>query len=205
MVAKLYPHDFKLRDKSLQALKRHKAAATYFTEDGEEILGMEVLKLVALREHLRQRRAGRRLTVRGVRESDVLDLDPAVVKREWARAVRDYVAALVFVRDRCGAVRPGVLPSRTMLLPIANALSSGRRSGWREDLERFFWVSCFEQTYGQGANTQAVADAGRLGLGRSTQPRYLKRSGTSPAHYSMNCCSTGVLATRCLSGVSCVS
>jgi hypothetical protein len=122
---------------------------------------MEVLKLVALREHLRQRRTETRpYSVRGVRESDVMDLDPRIIKRGWAAAVKDYVAALKFARDRCGAVRPAVLPARAMLLPMADSLASGKsRYGWLPDLERWFWASCFDQTYAQGANTQAIADA----------------------------------------------
>jgi hypothetical protein len=165
MVARMFPYGFRLRDEHEAALAKHPNTLGAFDIDG-----MEILKVVALREHLRQKRArqqrGRRapaISVRGVRESDVLELEPKVVKRDWAKAVKEYAKALDFARDSCGVVRGGLLPAPSMVLPLADALSGGRaRSGWRDDLERWFWTACFAQTYSQGANTQAVSDTESL-------------------------------------------
>jgi hypothetical protein len=160
MVARLYPHDFKLRDKWEEARAKNDEFAALEISDG-----IEILKVIALREHLRQREADQRpLTVKGVRESDVLSLPADVVIGNWSAAVEAYVAAIRFVRSRCGVIRRNLLPSSTLLLPFADVLAPDRakRAGLEDDLTRFFWATAFGQTYAQGANTQAVTDARAL-------------------------------------------
>jgi hypothetical protein len=48
-----------------------------------------------------------------------------------------------------------------MLLPLADALAreGKRRPNLEKDLERWFWMTTFAQSYAQGVNTQAVSDA----------------------------------------------
>jgi hypothetical protein len=159
MVARLYPYDFKLRDKWEEARAEHDQFDDLGIEDG-----VEVLKVIALREHMQQREAGIKLTVKGVRESDVLALAPQTVIDHWTDAVAALASAIDFVREECGAIRKGLMPSSTMLLPLAHMLSPAKpqRADLRADLTRWFWATSFEQTYAQGANTQAVADARTL-------------------------------------------
>lgn len=166
MVARLYPYDFKLRDEWEAA----RANCDQFDDLGIED-GVEVLKVIALREHMRQRDANIKLTVKGVRESDVLALAPQTVIDQWADAVQALANAIDFVGSECGAIRKGLMPSSAMLLPLAHMLAPGsaQREGLRADLVRWFWATSFAQTYAQGANTQAVADTRILSAWQADQ------------------------------------
>jgi hypothetical protein len=161
MVARLYPYAFKLRDKWDDTRATHDILGEYGYDIDD---GIEVLKLIALREHIRQRDSGLKVTVKGIRESDVLLLTPELVIASWDTAVKAYIAAMEFVKSRCGVIRPQLMPSRTMLQPLADILAPDRpqRGDLKDDLERWFWRTAFAQTYSQGANTQAVADARTL-------------------------------------------
>jgi hypothetical protein len=160
MIARLYPYDFKLRDEWDAA----RLATTEFSTFGLEADdGVEILKCIALSEHIRQRSGRGKITVKGIRESDVLALSPAAVIQGWKEAVDGYAAALRFVREHCGVIRPSLLPSFAMLHPIAHLLmQAGQREHFERDLERWFWAAGFRQTYSQGANTQAISDARAL-------------------------------------------
>jgi hypothetical protein len=156
MVAKLFPHGFFLRDEWQAVLDRHEGFGRF------RIDGLEALRLIALREHLRQRDAEQRISVKGIRQSDVLNLTPDVVKAEWEGATEALQKALDFFLER-GVVRRQLIPAPAMLLPLADILWSGStRPGFEMDLQRWFWASAFSQTYAQGANTQVVADARAL-------------------------------------------
>jgi hypothetical protein len=161
MVARLYPYDFRLRDKWDDARATHDVFGEYGYDIDE---GIEILKVIALREHMRQRESGVKMTVKGVRESDVLTLSAELVIASWDVAVQAYVAAMEFIKERCGAIRAGLIPSSTVLLPLSDLLAPDRpqRGDLNDDLERWFWATSFSQTYSQGANTQAVADARAL-------------------------------------------
>lgn len=161
MVARLYPYDFKLRDKWDDARATHDIFGEYGYDIDE---GIEILKLIALREHMRQRESGLKITIKGIRESDVLALAPETVIAGWDTTVQAYVAAMEFVKARCGVIRAQLMPSSTMLQPLADILAPDRaqRGDLRDDLERWFWATAFAQMYSQGANTQAVADARAL-------------------------------------------
>lgn len=151
MVARMYPHGFKLRDEWEEA--------RYIYDSLEEMTGLEVLQLIALREHIGAPRG----SVKGIRQSDVLQLEPGTIMRDWNRAVAALDRAVKFMAD-CGAVRWNLIPSATMLIPLADALWDGSVPGTRrEQLRRWFWGAVLNQTYAQGANTQAVADAQDLG------------------------------------------
>lgn len=159
MVARLYPHGFQLRSKWEDALAAHPDFEDLGIEEG-----VDVLKVIALREHMLQREAGIKRTVKGIRESDVLSLPAATVIAQWDVAVQSMIAALRFVREECGVIRSGLMPSAAMLYPLADALAPDRpqREGLRDDLGRWFWATAFSQTYAQGANTRAVSDAQAL-------------------------------------------
>lgn len=162
MVAKLYPKEFNLREQWDAARAEHEPLQFFRTS------GIEVLKVVAIEEHLRQKNAGEKLTVKGVRESDILSVNSDTVISRWKWAVDAYVAALKFLRTQCGASSPVLVPSETMVLPLALAIgaSGGTRAGFEDDLRRWFWCATFAQTYAQGANTQAVSDARALNAWR---------------------------------------
>jgi hypothetical protein len=153
MVARMYPRNFDLRREWKDAQDSHEDLRAFGVD------GMELLRLIALLELLREVRVNtmpRR--VKGIRQGDVLALDAEVVKREWATAVAAYVSALQLVRERCGVVNQEILPSPTMLLPIASTLAQDSDKGPRI-AARFFWAAGLTQSYSQGANTRAVKDA----------------------------------------------
>jgi hypothetical protein len=156
MVARLYPHDFRLKDKWESAQAEHGEFDRAGIDDG-----VDILKVIALQEHIRQRDTGVKRTVKGVRESDVLSVAAETVIAQWDKAVAAFVNALRFVEDDCGVIRPGLMPSAAMVHPISALLAPDmpEREGLREDLKHWFWASTFAQTYSQAANTRAVSDA----------------------------------------------
>jgi hypothetical protein len=159
MVARLYPFKFHLRDEWDKARDKYEEFKEFGVDDG-----VEILKVIALRERLRQQQSGVRVTVKGVRESDVLELEASLVKGDWNAAVTAYVAAIRFVKNECGVIRRALMPSMTMLLPLAEVLAPDRkrRRSYSADLKKWFWATCFMQTYAQGANTQATRDSKEL-------------------------------------------
>jgi hypothetical protein len=158
MVARLYPYEFKLRDKWEEAIAQHPILSPY--EDG----GLELLKLIALRRYISDQSSGTKSKVKGVKQSDVLALDPDTVKREWEVVVNAYADGLLFLRDRCGVAKPNLLPQPSVPLTIGYFFASDfkKRKGFEKDLERWYWASCFKQSYAQGANTQVLADVKAL-------------------------------------------
>ncbi len=179
MVAILYPHKFNLRRKWEAAKDAYPILETY------DVAGVEILKVIALREHLKQRTeldAGkiRKLTVRGVRQSDVLALSPKLVIRDWTKALKAYSQALELIRQDCGAIRRKIVPQHTMLLPIADSLF-GRKAALsaagRRKVARWFWAVSFQRLYARGANTRAITDAQLL-------RQWLGRGGTTPDEIS---------------------
>jgi hypothetical protein len=159
MVAKLYPFEFRLRDEWLAAQRRFSTLRTF------KVDGVDILKAIALREHLRQIDTGTSpLTVKGVRESDVISLDAMSVKAGWESAVVAYHRALRFLRDECGVATAALMPAKTMALPLSAVFdrTPKPRDSTRRHLRRWFWSSCALQTYAQGANTQCVRDAREL-------------------------------------------
>jgi hypothetical protein len=158
LVARLYPFDFKLRD------KWDDARATYPELVHFEVDGLEVLKLIALRRWSKETSAGLTPTVKGVKQSDVLMLEADTVKMDWDVAVEAYVDALRFLRTEGGVTCPGLLPQPSLPLTIGffMAPDQGQRHGFTKDLRRWYWATCFKQTYAQGANTQVLRDVKSL-------------------------------------------
>lgn len=180
MVAILFPHGrFNLR-KKWEAAKSAKPILEEYS-----IPGLEILKVIALREHLRQRVATEeeklhKMSVHGIRQSDVLALDPKLVIKEWSKAVKAYVQALTFVRDECGAIRKKIIPQLTMLLPIADVMygrSKPPSAAIQKKVGQWFWAVSFQRLYSRGANTRAVTDARIL-------RNWLARSAATPEEIS---------------------
>lgn len=153
MVARLFPQNFRLRDEWDEAKKRYPRLETFNAE------GIDVLRLIALREHL-----SGKTKVKGIRQSDVLNLDPKTVIADWTKAVDGLHRAIEFVDEQLGARSEALVPSWTMLLPLADALwePGAYRTNWKADLTRWAWITALGNFYAQGANTQAVADAKAL-------------------------------------------
>lgn len=185
MVARLYPEGFKLRDKWDEAQADHPENLGGFGLAS----GIDILKLVALWAHLDER--DKRQTtpedqkpppfrVNGVRDSDVLEVDPGYVIAHWNKAVVAYSNAVNFVRDKCGAVRSNLVPSAAMLISLADALREGSPgAAFAKRLEQWFWTSTLHQTYSQGANTRAVSDAIELrawAISKEAKPEVVKRN-----------------------------
>lgn len=168
MVAVMWPHGFKLRSEWENALK------TYPILDSWNIRGLEILRLIALREHSRGAPK-----VAGIRQSDILEVAPAVIKREWASAVKAFARALEFSRDECGVLRKNLMPNVTMWVPLADVLwgSTAKRGSPRySKIVRWFWAACFTRQYARGANTKAVSDAEWLRA-------WLQRQRKDPTEY----------------------
>jgi hypothetical protein len=186
MVAIMYPHRFKLRDRWDAAKSEHPILERF------KVAPIEILRLIALREHLRQKKAGTSpQTVKGVRQSDVLEVKPAVVKREWAKAARAYARALGIAESSFGMIRERVVPSEAQVLPLADAVyEKAIRAGSaaHKRLDRWFWAAIFSRQYARAANTRAVSDAEMLRswikTGRS-EPRYIKEFKISPDDFSL--------------------
>lgn len=160
MVAIMYPHDFKLRDRWNEAVAANPILGRF------EVAPIEILRLIALREHLRQKeRRTSPQTVKGVRQSDVLEVKPATVKTDWSNAVVAYVRALVLAESSWGVIRKRIVPAEAQLLPLADALygaSVRKGSAKSRKLSRWFWAAIFSRQYARAANTRAVSDAEAL-------------------------------------------
>lgn len=154
MVARLYPHDFNLVDRWQEAWETQPFLRAF------DVDGLEILRLIALRLAVEMRRAGRSEGPRGIRGGDVLKLEPAVVKNTWNWAINAYTSALEFLQRECGVCGLQLLPSETMVLPVALSLAQGKVA--EPTTRRFFWSAALTQAYAQGANTQAVRDAREL-------------------------------------------
>jgi hypothetical protein len=158
LVSLMLPENFKLRPQSVKANER-------FAKVGNtsKVKGMEIPKLIALNETVRQRKKNGDITVAGIREDDVLDLVEAEAGRlskDWDGSVKAYAKALEFLRDECGGTHSNLLPQDAMILTVAVALARPRpRKEFRQDLIRWVWASFFTQAYAQGVNTRAVSDA----------------------------------------------
>jgi hypothetical protein len=102
--------------------------------------------------------------IKGIRQSDVLELRPDVVIQNWNDAARVYAETLHFLQQRCGVAKPYLLPAETIAITLGYVFWD--RNQWPnhadESLCRWFWATVFTQSYAQGANTQAITDAKAL-------------------------------------------
>jgi hypothetical protein len=144
MVARVYEPNWNLRDEWDQAKDDYPILDEFLQTDG-----MPLLQVVALRE------------VSNVRQSAVLDMNPAVVRRDWPPCVQAMNAALQFLRDRCGVTDPEWLPYQVMLVGLS-ALFMAQRRPSDDDLQRWFWRRSFTLHFDAAANTRIVSDYNAL-------------------------------------------
>ena len=167
MVARLYPHKFRLKDRWTEACDMYPEAM----EDpenvpkkyrGDRISGIDILKLIALWETI-QLSGTKSNAPRGVRESDVLLLSERSVIDNWDRACASLDRAIRFVKEHCGVARWNLLPSKVMLFPIADALTKGDPDpDLTEKLKRWFWGATMKSLYATSTSTQPISDTDEL-------------------------------------------
>jgi hypothetical protein len=150
MVAILYPHGFHLGEQWFAAQEKFPLLKAM------DISGLEVLKILALRQRDAPENAARgKRAVSGVRQRDVLNIPPDFVREQWPAAVQNYSDALAFSQRNLGVVGAGWIPSEAMMLTLAYRL-------WHQadpaDIIRWWWRAVLTQRYAQGANTQVVTD-----------------------------------------------
>lgn len=157
MVAVLYPHDFNLRDEWESAVLEFPLLKAF------EVDGIELLKLIAIWSRRIQQSSGGRVTVRGVRQGDVLAIPPHDVKISWRRAIESYVAALSLLTESLGVVHPSLSPPQAMVLTMAALMDvGGETTAPVEFVERWYWWNIRSQSYAQGANTRVISDVDRM-------------------------------------------
>lgn len=147
MVAVAYPHGLNLRADWDYALSQRPVFGEFAAK------GIEVLKLIALwnRSEPGNRRARQ---VSGVRQKDVLALDPHDVIEGWPRALDAYQNALEFAK-RMGVRDSASLPPKAMMLTLAYLLNARKSDG---RIERWYWNAIARQSYAQGANTRVLTE-----------------------------------------------
>lgn len=157
MVAVLYPQGFNLREAWEEALLEFTTLRDF------EIDGVEILKLIALWTRRDQQISGERITVRGVRQGDVLAVPPQEVKRNWRRALVSFNRALQTLRN-FGVSHPCISPPGAMILALAAFNDpNGVTSLKKQDVSIWFWSAIRDQSYSQGANTRVIADVDQAG------------------------------------------
>lgn len=157
MVAVLYPHKFKLRDRWEDALLENPILRHF------DVDGIELLKLIAIWVRRKQQNEGVRITVRGVRQGDVLAMHPGEVKRNWDRALTSYVDAIYFLKGSLGVVHPSLAPPQAMILALAAFMDPNLETTVSEgEVIKWYWENIRSQSYSQGANTRVVADVDRV-------------------------------------------
>lgn len=143
LVAKLYPTSFNLRDEWDRAKSEHDLISKFDPD------GLEIIKLAAL---LIRAREGKNFA-RGVRQGDVLSLEPRLVSQYWHQAVELYEESLRAVAQ-FGVTSSAMVPSWSMILGAAACLISPEPRILRD-----WWLSRLrQQTFAQAANTRIVAD-----------------------------------------------
>jgi hypothetical protein len=155
MVAMLYPTGFHLRDKWQEAQTENDLTSLF------EVDAVEVLKLTALL--IRQSKG--RSASRGVRQGDLLDIDPPLITRFWDSGVELYERALNEARDSFGVCCSDVVPSWGMILGLAAWYVRGDKRRDSKAVRNWFWGTVFAQTYAQAANTTIVSDFDQIAEG----------------------------------------
>ncbi len=169
MVAKTFTEQWNLRDRWDAALAESAHFASFFGDDG-----IAALQVVALTH------SG------GVRQSDVLSLDPDVVRRNWDEAVVALDHALSVVVEHCGVANPGWLPYQGLLLTLAGVAREHRDLSLHLDLIRaWFFSRTFGLSYEVAANTVTIREVDTLNqaihAGMTRLPMAMSREVVSTA------------------------
>jgi hypothetical protein len=120
-------------------------------DDGLAEDGMPMLQAIALR------------LVGDVRQSAVLDLEPAVIVDQWQAAVEAVGSAIQFMRVSCGVTRPDWLPYRAMLITLSAVAMDHDLGSHATVVEQWFWTRAFSLRFEAAANTQTGREYVLLG------------------------------------------
>lgn len=155
VVASQYSPEYSLRDR-WNELRDSQKVLNDFSVDGIEPLKLLALRYMHSRVGVEFRTSSRR-PVAGVRQRDVLNLPPEVIRKYWEPTVLQYADTLRFLREHAGVSDSNSLPSKALVLTL---------SYWRAEhvpdalLSHWYWRAIATQRYSQGANTQVVSDTG---------------------------------------------
>lgn len=152
MVAALRRDDFLLRERWEEAKVELKDLERF------KVSGIEILKLIALWQRRQDRGnllkpSGRK--VKGIRQRDVLNLEPEFVVESWSRAVGAYANALDYMQRKLGVRGFADVASWAMVLTLAHSIDDGQDDA---SIRTWYWDAIATQSYAQGANTRVLMD-----------------------------------------------
>jgi len=143
LVAKLYPSGFHLKEE-WDLLKEENVILREMDVDG-----LELIKLISLisRKSLGSEHSS------GVRQGDILKLQPDLISELWHDAARSYISALNEVKE-LGVISPSLVPSWSMIL------LAGAKDFFDLDFDFYaWWKYCIlHQTFAQAANTRVISE-----------------------------------------------
>jgi hypothetical protein len=151
-VAILYPSGFNLKK------AWHESKGLYDSFHSFEVDPLEVLKLSAL---LIRAEFGKQAAP-GVRQGDLLSINPKYLIETWSAAAELYDRALTFGKTRLGWFVRDVVPNQAIVLGLAMGISSNLPLS---ALTSWYWGSAFTQAFSQAANTRIVADTDAMASG----------------------------------------
>lgn len=137
MVARTFKDGWNLRDRWDAALAEFELFPTFFGDNG-----LAALQLIALKHGA------------GVRQSDVLSLEAAKVRKHWDKTLVALDRAVNALYEHCGVLQAGWLPYPGLLLTLAGvSMSLGDLERHRKKVRRWFFSRVFGQRYEVAANT----------------------------------------------------
>ena len=143
LVARCFPQGMNLRD-MLEAALDH-ASIRRFDATGEGLASTALPRIIALKDKESARRA------------DLLELDPATVKKYWPYAVDALEQALELLSRRYGCCGEQFIPLVDMVAPMAVIIASEKFKHTHEHLarlDRWYWRSVFSQYYVSSTETK---------------------------------------------------
>jgi hypothetical protein len=142
MVARTFEEGWNLRDQWDAALANYDLFPRFFGENG-----LPALQVIALQHG------------DGVRQADVLRLEPKLVRKYLKEALDALNRALTFLHHECGVWLPNWLPYPAMLLTLAGvALEEPDLGKHKSRLQKWFFSRTFGRRYEVAANTVALEE-----------------------------------------------
>lgn len=146
MVARTFKDGWNLRDRWDAALAEFELFPTFFGDNG-----LAALQLISLKFGS------------GVRQSDVLMLEAAKVRKHWAKTLKALDQAVRALYHHCGVLQSGWLPYPGILLTLAGvALSIGDLDRHQKKIRQWFFSRVFGQRYEVAANTVTIEEVAIL-------------------------------------------
>jgi hypothetical protein len=145
MVAKTFETGWNLRDKWDDARGDYPFLDSFYGDDG-----MPIIRVIAMQ------------LSESIREGDVLRLSGPEVRANWLGAVEGTAAAIQFLHDSCGVVRPEWLPYPAMAITLARLALDQELADHTTLLRSWYLSRTFGLQYETAANTVAVEEFKRL-------------------------------------------